>query len=67
MLFLTVSFHSSPYYTGSDIVFVFAWLPMIIGGAGGVLALDHLPPAAGIDQAKEGSATLVPVVPFNGM
>ena len=39
-LFLTVSFHSSPYYTGADIVFVFAWLPLVLTGAGGVLSLD---------------------------
>jgi len=41
-LFLTVSFHSSPYYTGADIVFVFAWMPMIVAGAGGVLSADAL-------------------------
>ena len=40
LLFLTVSFHSHPYYTGSDIVFVFAWIPLVIAGAGGVLSLD---------------------------
>lgn len=40
MLFLTVSFHSSPYYTGSDIVFVFAWIPLVLAGSGGVLSLD---------------------------
>src|SRR5690242_2039912 len=40
MLFLTVSFHSSPYYTGSDIVFVFAWTPLALAGAGSVLSLD---------------------------
>ncbi len=40
MLFLTVSFHASPYYTGSDIVFVFAWTPLLLAGAGGVLSLD---------------------------
>jgi len=40
-LFLAVSFHTSPYYTGSDIVFVFAWMPFIIGG-GGLLSLDAL-------------------------
>lgn len=39
-LFLTVSFHASPYYTGADIVFFFAWTPFIIAGAGGVLSLD---------------------------
>ncbi len=40
MLFLTVSFHSAPYYTGSDIVFVFAWTPLVLGGSGSVLSLD---------------------------
>ncbi len=40
-LFLAVSFHTSPYYTGSDIVFVFAWMPFIIAG-GGLLSLDAL-------------------------
>ena len=39
-LFLTVSYHSRPYYTGSDIVFAFAWLPLIVNGSGGVLTLD---------------------------
>ena len=38
-LFLAVSFHTSPYYTGSDIVFVFAWLPLAIAG-GGAFSLD---------------------------
>jgi thiosulfate dehydrogenase (quinone) large subunit len=33
-LFLTVSYHSSPYYTGADIIFLFAWLPLIVAGAG---------------------------------
>ncbi len=42
ILFLTVSFHSSPYYTGADIVFFFAWLPLIVAGSGGVLSLDSL-------------------------
>ena len=39
-LFLTVSFHASPYYTGADIVFFFGFLPFIVAGAGGVLSLD---------------------------
>jgi thiosulfate dehydrogenase [quinone] large subunit len=42
MLFLTVSFHSSPYYTGSDIVFLFAWLPLLLAGSGDVLSADWL-------------------------
>ena len=33
-LFLTVSFHASPYFTGSDIVFFFAWTPLVVGGSG---------------------------------
>ena len=33
-LFLSVSFHSNPYFTGSDIVFVFAWVPFVLAGAG---------------------------------
>ncbi len=39
-LFLTVSFHASPYYTGADIVFVFACTPLLLAGAGGAPALD---------------------------
>ena len=39
-LFLTVSFHASPYYTGSDIVFFFAWIPLLVAGSGGVLSVD---------------------------
>ena len=42
-LFLTVSFHASPYYTGADIVFLFAWMPLVLAGAGGVLCLDASP------------------------
>jgi thiosulfate dehydrogenase [quinone] large subunit len=40
MLFLAVSFHSAPYYTGADIVFVFAWTPLALAGAGPVLSAD---------------------------
>lgn len=39
---LTVSWHTTPYYYGSDIVFLFMWLPIIGYGADGVLALDAL-------------------------
>jgi thiosulfate dehydrogenase [quinone] large subunit len=40
MLFLTVSFHSAPYYTGADIVFAFAWTPLLLAGSGPILSLD---------------------------
>jgi thiosulfate dehydrogenase [quinone] large subunit len=39
-LFLTVSFHSSPYFTGADIVFFFAWMPFILAGGGTRLSAD---------------------------
>ena len=39
--FLTVSFHDSPYYYGPDIVFLFAWTPLLIGGSG-TYSLDTL-------------------------
>lgn len=38
--FLTVSWNSSPYYYGADIVFLFAWSPFVVTGASGVLSLD---------------------------
>jgi len=63
MLFLTVSFHTSPYYTGSDIVFVFAWMPLIVAGAGGVLSVDAVLRDAARRRAGAGPATVVPV-PF---
>jgi thiosulfate dehydrogenase [quinone] large subunit len=33
LLFLTNSWHTYPYFLGSDIVFVFAWLPFVLVGA----------------------------------
>ena len=39
-LFLAVSFNSNPYYSGSDIVFTFAWTPLVLAGAAGAPALD---------------------------
>jgi thiosulfate dehydrogenase [quinone] large subunit len=39
-LFLAVSYHSSPYYTGADIVFVFAWLPFILSGSSSRFSID---------------------------
>jgi thiosulfate dehydrogenase (quinone) large subunit len=39
-LFLAVSFHSHPWYTGADIVYFFMFMPFVIAGAGGVLSVD---------------------------
>ena len=53
MLFLTVSFHSSPYYTGADIVFAFAWTPLLLAGAGPLWSAD----AAIAARARAGQGT----------
>ncbi len=63
MLFLAVSYHSSPYYTGSDIVFLFAWTPLILAGSGGVWSLDALIASRVRSTADLGPATPV-AVPF---
>jgi thiosulfate dehydrogenase [quinone] large subunit len=34
ILFLTVSFNTTPYFYGPDIVFLFAWTPLVIAGSG---------------------------------
>lgn len=39
-LFLTVSFHTSPYFVGADIGFFFGWMPLILAGSGTRLSLD---------------------------
>ena len=41
VLFLTASWRTSPYFLGSDIVFVFAWLPFVLAGSSGQPALEH--------------------------
>jgi len=46
VLFLTASWHTRPYFLGSDIVFAFAWLPFVLAGAAGQPALDHGRPRA---------------------
>jgi thiosulfate dehydrogenase [quinone] large subunit len=38
--FLTVSWNTTPYYYGSDIVFLFAWTVLVAFGSGGVLSMD---------------------------
>lgn len=34
LLFLSVSFNTTPYFYGSDIVFLFAWTPLVVAGCG---------------------------------
>ncbi|HEY7256533.1 MAG TPA: TQO small subunit DoxD [Solirubrobacterales bacterium] len=40
LLFLTASWHTTPYFLGPDLVFTFAWSPFVIAGAEGQPALD---------------------------
>ena len=61
LLFLTVSYHSSPYYTGADIVFAFAWTPLVLAGAGGVLSADALVVNRARDRMGARRDTVVPV------
>ena len=42
LLFLTASWHTTPYFLGPDLVFSFAWLPFVLVGAEGQPALDNL-------------------------
>ena len=42
LLFLTASWHTTPYFLGPDLVFSFAWLPLALAGAEGQPALDNL-------------------------
>jgi thiosulfate dehydrogenase (quinone) large subunit len=62
-LFLTVSFHASPYFTGADIVFFFAWMPFILSGAGTRLSADAMIAQRVAAKAGQPSPELVPI-PF---
>ena len=42
VLFLTASWHTTPYFLGSDIVFCFAWLPFALAGAPDGTGVDAL-------------------------
>ena len=61
--FLTVSFHAAPYYTGADIVFLAAWLPLVIAGRATRLSLDGLVRARSAAEAHRGALELV-AIPF---
>ena len=42
LLFLTSSWHTTPYFLGPDLIFAFAWLPFVLTGASNQPALDHI-------------------------
>ncbi|MDE3008772.1 MAG: Rieske 2Fe-2S domain-containing protein [Acidobacteriota bacterium] len=62
-LFLTVSFHATPYFTGADIVFFFAWLPLLVAGGGSRLSLDARVAKRAAAKSNLPSPELVPI-PF---
>jgi thiosulfate dehydrogenase [quinone] large subunit len=66
MLFLTVSFHSAPYYTGADIVFAFAWTPLLLAGSGSALSLDAAIADWAAEQAGPGRRASRREVVFGG-
>lgn len=42
VLFFTASWHTTPYFLGPDLVFSFAWLPLVLAGPAGQPALDNV-------------------------
>jgi thiosulfate dehydrogenase (quinone) large subunit len=52
VLFLTASWKTSPYFLGSDIVFVFAWIPFVLGGSTGQPALERRATPAGMTRRQ---------------
>jgi uncharacterized membrane protein YphA (DoxX/SURF4 family) len=57
VLFTTATWNTSPYFLGSDIVFVFAWLPFVLAGASGQPALDNLFSCPG-SRTRRGGVTV---------
>jgi thiosulfate dehydrogenase [quinone] large subunit len=62
-LFLTISFHASPYFTGADIVFFFAWLPFVVAGGGTRLSLDAWI-ARGVATSEGDASPELVAIPF---
>lgn len=56
ILFLSVSFHTTPYFYGPDIVFFFAWTPLVIGGSGAWSLDGALARRRVVDRAAAGVA-----------
>ena len=58
--FLTVSWGTDPYFFGPDIVFVFAFTPLVLGGDGGVMSVTTV-----IQNATRRSMHLAVPVPVD--
>lgn len=55
-LFLTVSWNANPWYTGADIVYLFAFTPILLGGAGPFSADEWLARRRDRDDSPEHTA-----------
>ena len=64
-LFLSVSFHTNPYYLGSDIAFALAFTPFIAAGTS-VVSLDAWVAKRAAARGGTGDQTLV-ALPFSGV
>jgi thiosulfate dehydrogenase [quinone] large subunit len=64
-LFLSVSFHTSPYYLGSDLAYAMAFTPFVLAGTP-VLSLDALIRRRANAQGADASQELV-VVPMSAV
>jgi thiosulfate dehydrogenase [quinone] large subunit len=42
LLFLTASWHTTPYFLGPDLVFTFAWLPLVLAGSEGQPSIEKM-------------------------
>src|SRR4051794_28276856 len=62
VLFLTASWKTSPYFLGSDIVFVFAWVPFVLAGSAGQPPLER-PPAPDDVTRRQGPPPRPPPPP----
>jgi thiosulfate dehydrogenase [quinone] large subunit len=61
LLFLTASWHTTPYFLGPDLVFTFAWLPFVLAGSAGQPALD-----TAVARAPRGRPRGARLEPFEG-
>ncbi len=67
MFFLSASWHVHPYFYGADIVFVFAWIPLLLAGptGSGLPSIDALlVPRILMDVSPEWRRSLGPVLNF---
>jgi len=66
-LFLAVSFHTSPYFANSDIVYFFAWLPFILAGSPPKLSVDAWLAAKTRNSLQIASSEVATPVQINAM